>query len=359
MVAMNIGEVLPQVGRKWRRPKHTFQLINLPYLIQPCMLAPVLPGETLKQLLVQSRVVSDPVKHPLIGWWQEYYFFYVKHRDLAERDLLVNMMLDPATDTSTLNTSASPVSYHFGGAPDWTAKCLQTVTEHYFRDEDEAWNTSAGLITGWPMAHALSAGENWMDTLVVDASMPDADPNDLSFQALEPQQAQWEYLRAMKLTDMTYEQWLGTYGVNVGSPGEAHKPELIRYLREWSYPTNTVEPTTGAPSSALSWSVAERADKDRFFREPGWVFGCSVTRPKVYFKNVAGSAASLMKDGMSWLPAIMKDQPGRPSSRFRLALVLFLASRMSEATGSISATSSCTGTSSSTSPCRTPLSATW
>jgi len=34
-----------------------------------------------ENLLIQSRVVTDPLQNSLIGWWQEYYIFYVKHRD--------------------------------------------------------------------------------------------------------------------------------------------------------------------------------------------------------------------------------------------------------------------------------------
>jgi hypothetical protein len=66
-------------------------------------IAPVLPGETMKNLLLQARVVSDPIKNPLIGWWCEFYFFYVKHRDLDDRDVFTEMMVNPATTTSSLN----------------------------------------------------------------------------------------------------------------------------------------------------------------------------------------------------------------------------------------------------------------
>ena len=73
----------PRVGRKLRSPIHRFHLRHYPFQLQPFMLAPVIPGETMKNLLLQARVVTDPIKNGLIGWWQEYYFFYVKHRDLA------------------------------------------------------------------------------------------------------------------------------------------------------------------------------------------------------------------------------------------------------------------------------------
>ena len=62
--------------------------------------------------------------------------------------------------------------------------------------------------------------------------------------------------RAMNYTEMTYEEWLGTYGVSTQKE-RLNEPELIRYIREWQYPSNTVEPSTGVPSSAVSWVVTQ------------------------------------------------------------------------------------------------------
>jgi len=83
------------------------------------------------------------------------------------------------------------------------------------------------------------------------------------------------------LTEQTYEEYLTTYGVKMPQV-ELHKPELIRYVRDWKYPTNTFDPTDGSAASAVVWSIAERADKRRFFTEPGFylrVLGCAA---KVY-----------------------------------------------------------------------------
>ena len=67
-----------QVSRKSRRPSHPFQLRHMPWQIQPFLIAPVLPGETLKNILLQSRAVTKPIKNGIVGWWMEYHFFYVK-----------------------------------------------------------------------------------------------------------------------------------------------------------------------------------------------------------------------------------------------------------------------------------------
>lgn len=141
----------------------------------------------------------------------------------------------------------------------------------------------------------------------IDVDVDGSDAN-TTVQASEVEAAmrQYDLLRLQGLTTQTYEDWLRTYGVRTQQP-ELHRPELIRYVRDWQYPSNTVDPTTGTPSSAVSWVVQERADKDRFFREPGWVFGVSVTRPKVYLSGKKGSAADFMDDAYRWLPAVVDD----------------------------------------------------
>lgn len=303
---------LSPVGRSTRSPEHTFQVRQKPWIIQPIMIAPVLPGETFKNLLLQARVVSDPVKNPLIGWWIEYYFFYVKLRDLAGRETYENMMLDGELTTSSLNAAAKLATYHNdANSPDYVQQCLDTVVEWYFRAEGEG----AHNLDNMPLASFNRS--DWLDSVINDADFvaqidvdvdgPDANT---TIQASEVDKAlnTWQLLRAQQLTDMSFEDYLATYGVKVQRE-EIHKPELIRYVKNWTYPTNTVDPSTGVPSSAISWSVQERADKDRFCREPGFIFGCTIARPKVYFSNMKGAAVELMTNAQSWLPAIMRDDP--------------------------------------------------
>ena len=106
---------------------------------------------------------------------------------------------------------------------------------------------------------------------------------------------------------MSFEDYLRTFGVHMPADEGLHRPELIRYVKDWSYPSNTIDPSDGSPSSAVSWSVAERADKDRFFKESGFLFGVSVTRPKVYKKDIDEAGVHLLDDALAWLPAILRD----------------------------------------------------
>lgn len=302
----------PQVGRIPRRPSHNFHLRHQPYQIQPFLLAPVLPGETLKSGVMQARAVTKPIRNPLIGWWLEYYFFYVKHRDLDEREDLTAMALDMNHDLSGLYEAASEPYYHFGGTINWSKLCLKRVVDEYFRDEGEAWD--GFNIGGMPSASINANG--WWDTMMPLADWGEDDGVNVDLDAdgtittgeIDQARRMWEFMSANKLTKMDYEDFLATYGVRPAKE-ELHKPELIRYVRDWTYPVNTVDPASGSPSSACSWVVSERLDKDRFFREPGFIFGVTVARPKVYLKNQIGSAAGLLNNAITWLPALLRDDP--------------------------------------------------
>jgi hypothetical protein len=300
--------------RTLRNPTHTFQLKHRPFIIQPFMIAPVLPGETLKNLMMQVRAVSDPIKNPLAGWWLEHYLFYVKHRDLSERDEFVDMMLDPNWSNSDVDTAAADVlTYYAGNGVNWTQKCLDRIVETYFRDQGDT--PGAHVIDGQYIA-SINV-QSWMDSLmlasVVEADDIIVDDNegtaDVKISTIEMALRQYELLRSYNLVTQTYEEYLETFGVRKADAEDPHLPELLRYSREWTYPANTINPSTGAPTSAVSWAISERADKARYFSEPGFIVGLTVARPKVYRRNQIGSAVWFMDNAYTWLPAVMRDDP--------------------------------------------------
>lgn len=311
MAKQTVLRPIPKTGRKSRRPNHSFHIRHRPWQLTPFMIAPVLPGETLKNLMWQSRAVSKPVKAALTGWWLEHYFFYVKHRDLDARDTFTDLMLDVSTTTAALNSAAKVETYHRGTSIDWVQLCLERIRDTYFRDEDEIG--TAYDIGALPAVHV--GQQNWTDSLVTDGHYATADveltvgvDDKIAASEVSQMMAQYEFLRANKLTDASYEDYLASFGI--GTPKvELHRPELIRYQREWSYPSNTIDPTTGAPTSALSWSIAARADKDRFFTEPGFIVGLTVARPKVYMDNQQSTVANELDRAIRWLPAILNSDP--------------------------------------------------
>lgn len=306
---------VPKVGRMTRRPQHRFNLVTKPFGIYPFCIAPVLPGETMKNLLLQSRVITDPIKNRIIGWHKEYYFFYCKHGDLPGADDFKEMMLDPDKDMATTYapsaTNLRYYNYDDNTGINWVAQCLQRVTEEYFREEGEAWDVTT-IETGIPAAGVTN--QSWLDSAILSANLPsgtDIDTADIVTPGdLDPAYRAWQLLMAQSLINMSYEDYLRSFGIRGQAVLQgAQRPELLRYVRDWSYPANTIDPTDGSATSAVSWAISERADKDRFFTEPGFIFGVTVTRPKTYNANQRGALVQWMDRAQDWLPAILRDDP--------------------------------------------------
>lgn len=321
--------VAPRVSRVGRNPSHPFHVRHAPYEIQPFFIAPVLPGETMKNLSLQSRVLTQPLKASIIGWWIEHYVFYVKHRDLHDYTKFTDMVLDPAAVLTGHEDYQSATRDPFYGwatkaattytGLNWLKACTRVVVETFFRDEGEAWDVAT--IDGNPAAYLQQANafqSAVLNTVLTDTSgagqtdvlIPEqaADAGTL-YSDVEKARWQYEFLRQQNLVNASYEDWLRSYGVR-SLTAVQNKPELVRYMRDWTYPASHVIPSAVTPgdssvTSACSWSIAERADKDRFFREPGFLVGYTCARPKVYLGNQNVYAAALMQDAYSWLPAIL------------------------------------------------------
>lgn len=223
-------------------------------------------------------------------------------------------MLVAGVDASALNGNASTAFYHLGGSINWAQLCLDRIVATYFRDEDE---TITREVDGLPLQrHGVT---NWTQSVIHDGATADAGelfpgenpqlPDNLASE-FQLHYDQWMAMRSMKLTEATFEDWLKTFGIRVPkSEDRSRRPELLRYFREWTYPSNTIDPTDGSPFSAVSWAVAERADKNRFFQHPGFLVGISCHRPKVYMGNLKGGGFFMLDQPLSWMPGFMSDAP--------------------------------------------------
>lgn len=306
---------LPTSGRKIRRPVHTFNTQQNPWAITPYLIAPVIPGETMKSAMQQARAISKPIKNDMIGWWLEHYLFYVKLRDLDGRDDLTEMFVKPDWTPGALVDNVANADYMHNGRNrlNYPKMCLKRVVEEYFRDEGEAWDIAT--YGGLPLAktnidgvfHSIMSEGDYQTPGEIDVDID----NDGTITAAEVEDArrQWELLRQMNLTEATYEDFIRASGVRgaVAETVDPHRPELVRYEKQWTYPANTVE--VAGIRSVASWTSNLRADKDRFFKEPGFLFGVTVARPKVYLGNQSAAAVSLLDHIQTWLPAVLRDDP--------------------------------------------------
>lgn len=305
--------------RQVRRPNHRFNLITKPYQIQPCGIAPVLAGETLQNSLLQAQVWSDPLASGMknIGWWCEYWGFYVKHQDLIGWDTdgqigheMVDMMLTDASLAGFQTGAGLAWSYCYPGAVDFVYEATKAVVGSYFRDEGEQWD--AATLDGVPISAVYSGGmSDAFDKLTLSANYADRSvslPGDIG--QLDDYMMHWLALRDAGLTAMDYDDWMRAYGgssqldFDSSQSPRHHFPELCFHAREWSYPINTVEPTTGVPATAAGWRVAVENKKRRFFPQPGWIVLFNCVRPKVYMGTQQGAIAGAMQTRATWLPGM-------------------------------------------------------
>lgn len=310
----------PPTERVGRYPKHKFQVLDKPFALTPLMIAPVLPGETMQNLYFESRVITDPILNPIVGWKKEYFFFYVKVTDLLN-DTIRDMFIDPTnTDlTATLGVAANDFGHYTAkGSIDYLKRCVDRIAGTYFLDEDEAITRTANGVSGYPIVHIKE--NSFLDSLTDKDLLPEgaaiASATDMG--DLDRLLDAFEHLRAMGVANMTYEDFLRSYGISIPDKDE-NKPEMLCHFSDFQYPSNTVDPGTGVPSSAVSWVFRNGHRKPKFFKEPGFVVGLTVTRPKVYFSGLAGNAAGFMGRAWDWMPAMLADMPETQLKNFAAA----------------------------------------
>lgn len=161
---VRMAEGVARRERVVRSPSTPFNLITKPYQIQPFMIMPVFPAEGLKNIMLQAQVWSDPLAVGMknIGWWLEYYYFYVKWSDLPGYsetgqigDNMARMMLEDVT-VPDVDADGNAWTYCYPGATDYLLNCTMRVVDEWFRDEGENWDDF--LLDGVPIAKIYGKG---------------------------------------------------------------------------------------------------------------------------------------------------------------------------------------------------------
>ena len=153
-------------------------------------------------------------------------------------------------------------------------------------------------------------GRTWVDTVELEANLPNPS-------AADNYAGRWEHyeaLRRAKLVTMDYPEWLRSQGIDVPQQlaeplSEKRRPELIRFTRQFAYPSNTVNPDGSGTVSAVSWVVSDRMDRPIFCDEPGFVVGVALVRPKLYRSGQVATGAALLRDARTIAPDILEEAP--------------------------------------------------
>ena len=326
-----------QQRRRHRRPSEPFNVRSRPFEITPFMFHPVLPNETLDNLLFQVDAYSDPIVNRSIGWHANYQFYYVPLMALTDpemntgnltSDMIASMMLTAgaAGDIKTLSgatVGAIDQTMHvFKGAFHWQQECMEVIVNNFYRDETDLTGFTAASGMEYPLAYVNQ--RSWIHSLKEesatgdDAELPGVDEiEDLDIlSGYTTHQTQWEIMRDSGMEDLSYDDYLKAQGVR-GAARRSNtaatvsgdvivKPELLRFVRKWVKPVSTFDQTDGSAVSALRWQCAERADKKRYFREPGFLVGVLVTTPKTYLGNTKGHLVGLLTQAEHWLPKVLQ-----------------------------------------------------
>jgi len=274
-----------------------------PFGLYPMMLLPVLPGETLESFDLNLRCISMPVRHPLFGAWHETWVAYVKFTDI---DLALAEMFISTTMATTGFTAAADSDRYFtaAGQVRWAQMCTETVWRHYFADDSERYGTIP-TIDGVPMIKRRNV--DWTHNLMfkpaalVEADLP-SNP--------EGQLTGVDIMSMMGLSELTYEKYLQQYGVSEKATNQVSgRPEILRYAQSWTVPTNQVEPSNGAPSSAWTWQSKLSADKPKRFDEPGFLIVLQAVRAKMLSDALRYSITGEMWGFADFFPAYNLSDP--------------------------------------------------
>lgn len=294
--------------RMTRSPFNRFYTASRPMQITPVGIHPVLAGETMVSLKFESRMVTDPLAAPLEGGALEYYLYYVKLTDLVSVDDAVKAMITTPFTPYVNATAANSAWYHNGGGVNWLKLCYDRIVEVDWRTEGES--SSTAVVGDYALASIRSPHTGAFSSIAEAANVSGlSDLGDMtSSTALDQALESYQLLKDNGMVNMTYEDFLRMVGMRVTTEKD-REPELIWTTREWKYGTNTVEPTTGVPSTAMSYVFEKDAKSRKKFTEWGFLVMLSVWRPSWFRGNQGASLAHFFDRGVAWIPQMLNPDP--------------------------------------------------
>lgn len=301
----NITIVQPGETRKrfHRRPNFPIAGTMRPFGLYPIMIHPVLPGETLKSGKARWSVISQPLANPLSGAWLESWFFYVKLTDI-DRDLGEMFISDSMSTSGYTAGSGRQHFFSISGSINWVYLCLDKIRDAYFKNEGED-NVDLGS-PDFSVPQMKINNRSWYQNIMFEPAEVALDTT--GERDHREQMSAYDMVTQMQMTELSYESYLEQYGVSSMRTGLG-EPEILRFSRSWTKPTNHVDPSTGAPSSAWVWNDEMGLEKDKRFNEPGFIIMLAGVRPKMMNGMIAASLVGNMWGFSDWYPAYNLTDP--------------------------------------------------
>lgn len=302
---MSLQIVQPSMTRTRKKRSPSFPIAGTmkPMGLYPMWATVVLPGETLNSAEMKYRLISMPVKHPLVGATFETWLVFVSLTDIDAA--LAQMFISEGQPTTGFTAAADrPRFFTKSGQIDYLKLAVDRVVDAYFRDEGE---TTARTIDGVPKVKR--SAYDWAQNLMfkpddLDASyLPSALPEDGTLTPLE-------IMKLAGMSEITYEKYLMQYGVaKKTAMAEARQPEILRYTRDWTVPTNSIDPASGKPSSAWAWGATVKSEKAKRFDEAGFVIQLGCVRPKFFDSTLRASMIGELWGFADFFPVYNLDDP--------------------------------------------------
>ena len=286
MVQIQLQQPGQMRTRHQRSPSFPVQGGIKPFGLYPLGFTPVLPGETLDKLSAKMTYVSSPVKNPLAGGWLETWVYYVKLTDI-DPDLGA-MFIGQLTNSAAYQAPVDrPRYFTKSGQVDWLYLATQVVHKMDFLDEGE----TPRFVDGVPQLKRIST--DFMESAVLKSDYENV-ATATTVEDMTVEMQAFLAMRQMGMGEVSYEQYLRTYGVKSVNMREG-QPELLSYRRYWSLPSNVLDPTSGAPTGAFYWRLDDLdLKKPKLFKEPGFVIIYHAMRPKLFDgKQVASRSSDL------------------------------------------------------------------
>ncbi len=276
-----------------RRPVFRASVELEPWEITPFMCFPLLPGETLHNILVDGRFLLNGCVSPLYPWYLDVQIFAVKLSDLDidfEQILLQSAQAGPS---SLVDSAAKPMVGEAVGGISISNLVYKRIVDQFWKTDNVLPNSTINTDlkiapVKWRGSHAtLVEGETEKLMLRPDEITSD----ELKFDLLD--------------ADPTWTDVLRQYGVKV-SQGEAGVPERIMWESIAKHPVfvQSDAADTIVTRYQVLWSVREARLTGKgqgiFAKEPMAIMGLVTIRPEIIEGNKRFMQINDLTDRERW-----------------------------------------------------------
>ena len=294
--------------RHLRKPRYPFTNAGFFGMLTPIARAPVLPGETLKEISLRLTGQSVPIGYPLVGAYVDVHYWYVPFR-LLDADFpeeIVAGTWNPSAQFAAANGKKSVYFTTTSGN-----SMLHDAVHHLgnlFYNPLTASDMSAS--TDLVAMRADMIAEMFSSEEVEGGPDVSIDVSGGTLSMEELFDSRREYLTNLKRAqlDDSYLTHLAQAGVDM-KEGFISEPEFLWSQRKWIMPSKAVDQSTGNTVQSYFVSMEGKRQTRKYFPEHGLIVGLALIRPSFFDTAKKGTFDELHDDCWheNWFPGISKE----------------------------------------------------